>query len=219
MRGGPLDRFRPRDAVRLSWTQAEPLKPKMTVIARTMPSEIDDKPGGKQAVALSGPTPGAASGATAGASSGRDRRAHHRRSTQRSWIEIDGHPCWVVDVSLGGLRFEAPNEPGHQGEKIAGELVYQDDRQMIRMPFRAEIRRVDPELDTVGLAFVDLPDESIDKLLIILSSIERAFHDARAFEQREITRQQRVAKLARWLAVGTMLALSGFIGYLVAVYA
>jgi hypothetical protein len=175
-----------------------------------MPSKTDHKPGANKTIA----SPGMPSGT----SSGRDRRAHHRRSTQRSWIEIDGHPCWVVDVSLGGLRFEAPNEQSHKGEMIAGELVYQDDRQMIRMPFRAEIRRVDPELDTVGVAFVDLQDEEIDKLLIILSSIERAYHDARAFEQREIARRARVAKLARWLAIGTMLGLSGFIGYLIATH-
>ncbi len=151
------------------------------------------------------------------AESERDRRQHHRRSTHRSWVEVDGEAYWVVDISLGGLRFEAPHDHEHMGAEIAGVLVYQDDRSMTRMPFRAEVVRVDPSGGTVGATFRNLPDAQIDDLLVILSSVERAFNEARSLQQREQDRRERIAKLTKWLAILTLLGMAGIAGYMVAV--
>lgn len=151
------------------------------------------------------------------AAADRDRRQHHRRSTHRSWVEVDGDAYWVVDISLGGLRFEAPHEQDHLGAEIAGVLVYQDDKSMTRMPFRAEVVRVDPEGGTVGATFRNLPDTQIDDLLVILSSVERAFNEARSLQQKEHDRRDRIAKLTKWLAILTLLGMAGIAGYLVAV--
>jgi len=148
---------------------------------------------------------------------GRDRREHHRRSTRRSWIEIAGQSCWVHDISLGGMRFETPAEPHHLEEPIAGELVYQDDRTMARLPFRARIVRIEHDGQLVGAAFEPFDDEQIDALLVILSSIERAFAEAREMEMRQERRRLLLARLTRWLSIGTILALFALIGYLVAV--
>lgn len=148
---------------------------------------------------------------------GRDRRQHHLRSTHRSWVEVDGQAYWILDISLGGLRFEAPHDQQHLGAEIAGVLVYQDDRTMTRMPFRADVVRVDPKTGTVGASFRRLEDTQIDDLLVILSSVERAFNEGRSLQLREQERRERLAKLTKWLSILTLLGMVGIAGYMVAV--
>lgn len=141
--------------------------------------------------------------APAPATSGRERRQHHRRETRRVWVEVNGGWYRVLDLSLGGLRIEAPVDDFQEGEAFFGELHSRALGRSDQTGFEATVTRVELDNGALGAYFAPMAPDQIDTLLAILSAVEREFVEDLEAEERQVAFRQR---LRRMLVVGAILA-------------
>lgn len=122
------------------------------------------------------PQPDTADGSSAflsGEAAGAELRAHDRYVAQRTAISLDDQPCRVLDISVGGLRMQAPASARVPGETFSGLLVCRAGGADIRVVVRGRIVRLEPDGETVGAAFLPMAPSHQAAVEAIIAMLER----------------------------------------------
>lgn len=134
--------------------------------------------------------------------SSRERRVHHRREASRVWAQLDGGWYQVHDLSLGGLAIERPVDAPGIGGRIEGEIHSRAGNRPLQTGFSATVVRVDAREQRIGASFEPMEPEQIDRLLAIMSSVERDYVTALEADHRRV----RLRRALRRLVIGTLAA-------------
>lgn len=118
-------------------------------------------------------------------SAGPELRAHDRYVAQRTGISVERQRCRVFDISMGGLRMQAPPEIRSLGAEFTGLLYCKAGGADIRVVVRGRVVRVEADGDTVGVAFAPMASSHQAAVGAIIQMLERleieaAFERARA---------------------------------------
>ncbi|SDG46051.1 MULTISPECIES: PilZ domain-containing protein [Thalassobaculum] len=113
---------------------------------------------------------------------GRDQRMQDRYVTHRTAINVDRQRCLVFDISTGGLRMQMPPETRKVGDDIRGLLVCKAGGADIRVIVHGRIVRVEPDGQSVGVQFADLPPAHLEAVKAIIHMMERLEIEA-SYEQ------------------------------------
>lgn len=107
--------------------------------------------------------------------SGPEQRARDRYVAHKTWLDVDRTRCKVLDISAGGVRMKAPPEARDLGSEIRGMLVCRAGGADIRVMVHGRVVRVEPDGETVGVQFADLPasyGKAVDAVITMLERLE-----------------------------------------------